>query len=50
MRRVLSFLLLNLDINRTDDAAGDYDFLINPFFKFLFRYSLRNLNFAVKDL
>ena len=50
MRKVLSFLLLNLNINRTDNAIKDYDFLINPFLKFLFKYFLRNFNFAVKNL
>ena len=50
MRRVLFSLLLNLNINKTDDVIKDYNFLINFFFRFLFRYSLKNFNFATKDL
>ena len=50
MRRVFPFLLLNLGINKIGDVIEDYDFLINSFFKFLFKYSLRNFSSAVKDL
>ena len=50
MRRVLPFKLLNLDINKINNAIGDYDFLMNLFFRFLFRYFLRNFSFAAEDL
>ena len=50
MRRVFPLLLLNLDTNRINNTIKDYDFLINPFIKFLFKYFLKNFNFTTKDL
>ena len=50
MRKIFPPLLLDLGINRIDNAVGDYDFLMNLFFKFLFKYSLKNLSFAAEDL
>ena len=34
----------------TDNTTENYDFLINPFLKFLFRYSLKNFSFTVENL
>ena len=48
--RVIPFLLSSLGINKIGKIIGDYDFYIKSFFKFFFRYYLRNFNFMVDNL
>ena len=50
MQKIFSPLPLNLNINKTNNTTKNYNFLINPFFKFLFKYSLKNFNSAAEDL
>ena len=43
-------MLLNLGINKIGKAMGNYDFYIKPFFRFFFKYYLKNFSLAANDL
>ena len=49
-RRVIPFLPLGLGINKIGEVIGNYNFYIKPFFKFFFRYCLKNFNFIINNL
>ena len=43
-------LLLNLGINKIGKVINNYNFFIKPFFRFFFKYYLKNFNSMIKIL